>query len=192
MVLLLIGVDMHTTTELRSDILYSISLMCRRLPAEPGDGIVRRYPKIGSSYSLFLGDFHCKQGVGSYENYLSLGPGTATFMFHQGQPQLPPHRSCGRSSCSHWLNDLTRKFRVVPMSHIIKSFEGKLRPSSTRPLGYRAVQPRRRVQYHRLDRLRCAHVACRRTGRRFIWNRELRRRRKHVKEDGTCARRKPA
>lgn len=44
MVLLLIGVDMNTTTELRSDILYSISLMCRRLPAEPVDGIVRRYP----------------------------------------------------------------------------------------------------------------------------------------------------
>jgi hypothetical protein len=44
MVLLLIGVDMNTTTELRSDILYSISLMCRRLPAEPGDGIVRRHP----------------------------------------------------------------------------------------------------------------------------------------------------
>ena len=44
MVLLLIGVDMDTTTELRRDILHSISLLCRRLPAEPGDGIVRCYP----------------------------------------------------------------------------------------------------------------------------------------------------
>jgi len=39
MALLLIGVDMYTTTELRRDILHSISLLCHRLPAEPVDGI---------------------------------------------------------------------------------------------------------------------------------------------------------
>jgi hypothetical protein len=37
MALLLIGADMHTTTELRRDILCSISLLCRQLPAEPED-----------------------------------------------------------------------------------------------------------------------------------------------------------
>jgi len=37
--LLLIGVDVDTTTELRRDILHSISLLCRRLPAVPGDDI---------------------------------------------------------------------------------------------------------------------------------------------------------
>ena len=39
--LLLIGVDVDTTTELRRDILHSISLLCPRLPAVPGDDIVR-------------------------------------------------------------------------------------------------------------------------------------------------------
>jgi hypothetical protein len=37
-VLLLIGVDVGTTTQLRRDILHSVSLLCRRLP---GDDIVR-------------------------------------------------------------------------------------------------------------------------------------------------------
>jgi hypothetical protein len=73
MVLLLIGVDMDTTTELRRDILYSISLLCRQLPAEPGDNIVRRYPWFRCPYnSLSLGNLHCKQGFGSCENHLSL------------------------------------------------------------------------------------------------------------------------
>ncbi|KAI0283673.1 hypothetical protein BGY98DRAFT_1093767 [Russula aff. rugulosa BPL654] len=35
MVLLLIGVDMNTTTELRRDIVHSISLLCHQLPADP-------------------------------------------------------------------------------------------------------------------------------------------------------------
>jgi hypothetical protein len=39
MVLLLIGVDMNTTTELRRDILHSISLLCHQLPAEPEDSV---------------------------------------------------------------------------------------------------------------------------------------------------------
>jgi len=38
-VLLLIGVNMDTTAELRRDVLSSISLLCRRLPARPEDGI---------------------------------------------------------------------------------------------------------------------------------------------------------
>ncbi|KAI9507901.1 hypothetical protein F5148DRAFT_1200947 [Russula earlei] len=38
-VLLLIGVDMNTSTELRRGVLHSISLVCRRLPVEPEDGI---------------------------------------------------------------------------------------------------------------------------------------------------------
>ena len=40
-------------------------------------------------------------------------------MFHQRQPQLPSHRSCGRLSCSHWLNDLPRKFRLVVIIHFV-------------------------------------------------------------------------
>jgi hypothetical protein len=43
MVLLLIGVDMNTTTELRRDILHSVSLLCHQLPAEPEDSVVRYY-----------------------------------------------------------------------------------------------------------------------------------------------------
>jgi len=39
MVLLLIGVDMNTTTELRRDILHSISLLCHQLPVEPEDSV---------------------------------------------------------------------------------------------------------------------------------------------------------
>ena len=73
MVLLLIGVDMNTTTELRRDILHSISLLCHQLPAEPVESVVRYYPWFRCSYdSLFLGDLPCKQGVGSYDNYFSL------------------------------------------------------------------------------------------------------------------------
>lgn len=40
--LLLIGVDRDTTAELRRDILHTMSLLCRRLPAE-SDSIVRHY-----------------------------------------------------------------------------------------------------------------------------------------------------
>jgi hypothetical protein len=73
MVLLLIGVDMNTTTELRRDILHSVSLLCHQLPAEPEDSVVRYYSWFRCPYdSLFLGDLPCKQGVGSYDNYLSL------------------------------------------------------------------------------------------------------------------------
>jgi len=39
MMLLLIGVDMNTTSELRRDILHSISLLCHQLPAEPEDNV---------------------------------------------------------------------------------------------------------------------------------------------------------
>jgi hypothetical protein len=70
-------------------------------------------------------------------------------------------------------------------------FKGELRPSPTRPISRRAVQPGRTVQYHGLNGLRCAHFACRRTGRRFIWHRQLRCGRKHVKEAGACAGGKP-
>jgi hypothetical protein len=73
MVLLLIGVDINTTTELRRDILCSVSLLCRQLPAEPGDSIVRCYPWFRCLYnSLLLGGLYCKQGFGTYENRLSL------------------------------------------------------------------------------------------------------------------------
>ncbi len=82
MVLLLIGVDMNTMTGLRRDILHSMSLLCRQLPADPGDSIVRYYPWFRCPFnSLFLGDLHCKQGVGSYGNYLGLRPSTATVVF---------------------------------------------------------------------------------------------------------------
>jgi hypothetical protein len=45
-VLLLIGVDMDTSTEMRSDILHSVSLLCRRLSAksEGPEDIVRGRP----------------------------------------------------------------------------------------------------------------------------------------------------
>jgi hypothetical protein len=73
MVLLLIGLDMNTTTELRRSILCSISLVCSQLPAEPGDSIVRFYLWFRCLYnSLLSGNLHCKQGFGSYENRLSL------------------------------------------------------------------------------------------------------------------------
>jgi hypothetical protein len=73
MALLLIGADMHTTTELRRDILCSISLLCRQLPAEPEDSTVRHYPWFRClDNSPFLGGLHCKQGVESYENHFSL------------------------------------------------------------------------------------------------------------------------
>jgi len=39
MTLLLVGLDIDTTTEQRRDILHSLSLLCCQLPAEPGDGI---------------------------------------------------------------------------------------------------------------------------------------------------------
>ena len=45
-VLLLIGVNMDTTAELRRDVLHSVSLLCRRLPVGPGDGIVGRCPYL--------------------------------------------------------------------------------------------------------------------------------------------------
>jgi hypothetical protein len=71
-VLLLMGVDMNTTNELRRDIIHSISLLFHQLPAEPGDSVVRYYSWFRCPYdSLFLGDLPCKQGVGSYDNYLS-------------------------------------------------------------------------------------------------------------------------
>lgn len=41
MALLLMGVDMNTTSELRRDIIHSISLLCHQLPAEPDDSVVR-------------------------------------------------------------------------------------------------------------------------------------------------------
>jgi hypothetical protein len=44
MVLLLIGVDMNSTNELRRDILHSISLLCHQLPTELGDSVVRYNP----------------------------------------------------------------------------------------------------------------------------------------------------
>ena len=73
MVLLLIGVDMNTTTELRRDILHSISLLCHQLPTEPEDSVVRYHPWVTCPYdSLFLGDPPCKQGIGSHDSYLSL------------------------------------------------------------------------------------------------------------------------
>jgi hypothetical protein len=73
MVLLLIGVDINTTAELRRDILHSISLLCHQLPAEPEDIVVRYNPWFRCPYDLlFLGDHPCKQGVESYDNYLSL------------------------------------------------------------------------------------------------------------------------
>jgi hypothetical protein len=73
MVLLLIGVDMNTTTELRRDILHSMSLLCHQLPAKPEDSVVRYCPWLRCPYdSLFLGDSPRKQGVGSYDNYISL------------------------------------------------------------------------------------------------------------------------
>jgi hypothetical protein len=50
--LLLVGVDIHTTTELRRDILHSVSLLCSRLPAEPGDGIVSFNPCFRCPYNL--------------------------------------------------------------------------------------------------------------------------------------------
>jgi hypothetical protein len=45
-VLLLIGVDMDTSTELRSDILHSVSLLCRQLSgkSEGSEDIVRDHP----------------------------------------------------------------------------------------------------------------------------------------------------
>jgi hypothetical protein len=42
--LLLVGVDIDTTTELKRDVLHSLSLLCCRLPPEPGDATVRRFP----------------------------------------------------------------------------------------------------------------------------------------------------
>ena len=73
MILLLISVDMNTTTELRRDILHSISLLCHQLPAEPEDSVVRYNLWFRCPYDLLcLGDPPCKQGVGSYDNYLSL------------------------------------------------------------------------------------------------------------------------
>jgi hypothetical protein len=54
MALLLIGVDMYTTTELRRDILHSISLLCHRLPAEPVDGIVRCNPWFRRRYDPLI------------------------------------------------------------------------------------------------------------------------------------------
>jgi hypothetical protein len=73
MTLLLIGVDMNTTTELRRDILCSISVLCRRLPAEPGDSTVRRNVWFRCpNNSQFPGGRHCKQSVGPYENHFSL------------------------------------------------------------------------------------------------------------------------
>jgi hypothetical protein len=73
MVLLLIGVDMDTTTELRRDVLHSISLLCRQLPTDPEDSVVRYCQWFRCPHnSLFLGDLHCKQGVGSYDSHLSL------------------------------------------------------------------------------------------------------------------------
>jgi hypothetical protein len=72
-VLLLIGVDVDTTTELRRDILHSMSLLCRRLPIEPGDVIVRCRPWFQCSRnSLFLGELFGQEGVGSYEAPLYL------------------------------------------------------------------------------------------------------------------------
>ncbi len=84
MVLLLIGVDMYTTTELRRDILHSISLLCHRLPAEPVDGIVRCNPwfRRPTTRSSLLGDLFGQEGVGSYEAPPSPGPGVVTVIFH--------------------------------------------------------------------------------------------------------------
>ncbi len=129
MVLLLIGVDVDTTTELRRDILHSISLLCRQLPTDPEDSVVRYYLWFRCPQnSLFLGDLHCQQGVGSHDNHLSLGPGTATVVFHQREPQLPSHCPCGRSSCSRWLNDLPRKFHLVVISRFVNIFRRRTTP----------------------------------------------------------------
>jgi hypothetical protein len=47
MVLLLIGVDMNTATELRRDIVHSISLLCHQLPADLEASVVRYYSWSG-------------------------------------------------------------------------------------------------------------------------------------------------
>jgi hypothetical protein len=86
-VLLLIGVDVDTTTELRRDILHSISLLCRRLPAEPGDDIVCfiRGSDVHATRLRLLGDLFGAKGVGPHDALLAYRPGTVAVIFHERQ-----------------------------------------------------------------------------------------------------------
>ena len=89
-ILLLIGVDVHTTTELRRDILHSVSLLCSRLPTEPGDDIVSfntRVLDVHTTCLPLLGNISGTKGVGPHDALLACRSSTVTVILHQRQSE---------------------------------------------------------------------------------------------------------